>query len=192
MKKSVYVASLCLGVYASGASAADVSIKGNLNETLTGSDNYFLSNTPSGSTFKSHGTFNLDVLARTPGWRYLLVSNLSYYNYFGSGADSTSPKSGVPVTETFRVDHTTDLGKYFFSATWHREDVATTQLRESGVVTGTGETDQFTVRGGATYDLSRTDSITWSGQVRRVTFTNTSSQTPYNDYAAYGRLEQAA
>ena len=55
MKRSVYVASLCLGVYASGAFAADVSIKGNLNETLTGSDNYFLSNTPSGSTFKSYG-----------------------------------------------------------------------------------------------------------------------------------------
>ena len=77
------------------------------------SDNYFLQNTPLGTTFKSLSTVNLDVLARTPGWRYLLSSNVSYYNYFGDGADATNPTSGTPINETFRVDHATDFARYF-------------------------------------------------------------------------------
>ena len=92
-------------------------------------------------------------------------------------AASRSPKlSGLTIRPI--------LPSIFLRPSWHREDVATTQLRESGVVTGTGETDQFRILGGATYDLSRTDSITWTAQARRVTFTNTTSETPYNDYAA--------
>ena len=111
MKRSVCIATLCLGALAPGAFAADVNIKGSIGETLEGSDNYFLSTAPLGTTVKSLTTLNLDMLARTPGWRYLLSSNVSYFNYFGDGADATSPKSGFPVYEAFRVDHTTDLAR---------------------------------------------------------------------------------
>ncbi|HET7911361.1 MAG TPA: hypothetical protein VFL49_04990, partial [Pseudolabrys sp.] len=171
-----------LGVAASGASAADVNIRGHVGETLEGSDNYFLSNAPLGSTFRSLTALNLDVLARTPGWRYLLSNNVSYYNYFGDGAGQTSPKSGFPVYELFRVDHTTDLARYYATASWTRADVASTQLRESGVVTGTGTIDTLRAGGGVTYDISRIDSISWTGQVSHTSFSN-STQTPYNDYA---------
>src|SRR6185437_5586211 len=140
--------SLCLGVAASGANAADVSVRGFLSETLEASDNYFLNNNPSGTTFKSLSTANLDVLARTIGTRYLLSSNVSYYNYSGSGAVDTNPTHGTPINETFRIDHTTDLARYFFSTTWNRADLASTQLRESGVVTSGGSTDRFRVVGG--------------------------------------------
>ena len=54
MKTSVVMTSLCLGVLASGAFAADVSIKGNVSETVEASDNYFLINYAVGSDVKTH------------------------------------------------------------------------------------------------------------------------------------------
>ena len=182
MKRSVCIAMLCLGALAPGAFAADVNIKGSIGETLEGSDNYFLSNSPLGTTFKSLTALHLDVLARTPGWRYLLSNNVSYYNYFGDGADQTSPKSGFPINETFRVDHTTDLARYFGTVSWTRADVASTQLRESGVVTNSGTIDTLRAGGGVTYDINRIDSIAWTGQFSHTSYTDSTS-TPYNDYA---------
>ena len=66
MKTSVVMTSLCLGVLASGAFAAEVSIKGNVSQTIDGSNNYFLSSTPSGYTIRSLSAINLDLMAKTP------------------------------------------------------------------------------------------------------------------------------
>jgi hypothetical protein len=181
--KAAFLASVCLGVVASGAFAADVNIRGHVGETLEGSDNYFLTTSPTGSTFRSLTTLNLDVLARTPGWRYLLSNNVSYYNYFGDGADQTSPKSGFPVHELFRVDHTTDQARYYATASWTRADLASTQLRESGVVTGTGTIDTLRAGGGVTYDINRIDAIAWTGLATHTGYTNSTTNSPYNDYA---------
>jgi hypothetical protein len=178
------MASLCLGLCGSGALAADVSIRGRLGETLQASDNYFLQNTPLGTTFESLSTLNLDVLARTPGWRYLLSSNVSYYNYFGPGADATNQTSGTPINETFRIDHATDLSRYFFTGTYNRANVATTQLQESGRVTGNGSINTFRAAGGATHDINRIDSISWAVNANRTTFENDPGQTPFTDLAA--------
>jgi len=175
------MASLCLGVCASGAFAADVSVWGNLGQTLEASDNYFLSNTPLGTTFKSFSTLNLNVLARTPGWRYLLASNVSYYNYFGDGADAANPKSGVPFNETFRVEHATDYARYFAAANYSRADVASTQLRESGVTTLNGTINSFAAVGGGSHDLTRIDSLSWTVHANRTTFENAPGQTPFTD-----------
>ena len=184
VRRTVLTASLYLGVFASGAFAADVVIRGNLGETLEGSDNYFLQNAPLGSTFKSLSTLNVDVLALTPGTRYLLSSNTSYSSYFGPGADTTSSTNGTPINETFRIDHKADLGTYFFAATYNRAEVAVTQLVESGFVTGQGAVNTVRILGGGTYDLGRRDLLSWSVQARNVTFDNDPGQTPYNDYAA--------
>jgi len=178
------MASLCLGVCASGAYAADVSVWGSLGQILEASDNYFLQNTPLGTTFKSLSTVNLNVLARTPGWRYLLSSNVSYYNYFGDGADATNPTSGTPINETFRVDHATDFARYFAAATYTRADVAATQLRESGITTEKGTINSFRAVGGGTHDLNRIDSLSWSVQANRTTFDNDPGQTPFTDLGA--------
>ena len=178
------MASLCLGVCASGAYAADVSVWGSLGQILEASDNYFLQNTPLGTTFKSLSTVNLNVLARTPGWRYLLSSNVSYYNYFGDGADAANPTSGTPINETFRVDHATDFARYFAAATYTRADVAATQLRESGITTEKGTINSFRAVGGGTHDLNRIDSLSWSVQANRTTFDNDPGQTPFTDLGA--------
>ena len=193
MKKSVCMASLCLGVFASGAFAADVSIRGSLRETLEGSDNYFLQNTPLGTTFKSLSTLNLDVLARTPGWRYLLSSNVSYYNYFGPGADATNPTSGTPINETFRVDHATDFARYFFAATYNRADVAATQLRESGVATDKAAPSTRSGRWAAGRTTS-TGSIPFPGRSRRTgrRSTMTPGQPPFTDAWGNRRLDPSA
>ena len=178
------MASLCLGVFASGAFAADVSVWGNLGQTLEGSDNYFLQNTPLGTTFKSFTALNVNVLARTPGWRYLLASNVSYYNYFGDGADATSPKSGVPLNETFRIDHATDYARYFAAANYSRADVASTQLRESGITTQRGTINALSAIGGGSHDLSRIDTLSWGVHANRTTFENAPLQTPFTDLGA--------
>ena len=106
MKSSVLVVSLWLGVFASGAFAADVSINGNVNETVEASDNYFLVNAPSGYTLKSLSAVKLDVLAATPTTRYLLDTNYSYYKYSGPGAADTTLTWGTPASATFSINHT--------------------------------------------------------------------------------------
>ena len=174
------LACLSLGALAPGAFAADYSVTGRIGESVTGSDNYFLSNSPIGSTFKSVTAGNLDFRARTPDTRLLLATNFSYYDYFGSGAAATSPKNGFPAGARFRVDHTSELNKYNFAASWHRAEVATTQLTESGIVTARGFLDSYGVGGGVTHDVNRTDSIGLSAHARTVRFTN-STQTPYTD-----------
>ncbi len=182
MKKSLSIAAICFGIFVPGAFAADVAIKGSIGETLEGSDNYFLSNSPIGSTFKSLTSLNFDVLARTPGWQFLLSSNVGYYRYFGDGASQTSPEGGWPITETFRIDHATDLARYFATLSYNRADVASTQLRESGVVTNSGTIDTLSAAGGVTYDINRIDSISWTGQYTNTGYTN-STLSPYNDYS---------
>src|ERR1019366_3195567 len=155
--------SLCLGVVASGAFAADVSIKGNVSETVDASNNYFLTNTPSGSTVRSLTAGTLDILARTPTTQYLLDTNYSYYKYFGPGAaDAGGLTWGAPASATFRIDLTTELAKYNIAASWTRVDTASTNLAQSGVSSGQGSTNTFSASGGVTHDLSRNDVISWT------------------------------
>jgi len=180
VKKSVLAACLFVAIFATGAYAADVSIKSTLNQTVEGSNNYFLVNTPSGTTFKSLSSVNLDVLARTPTTRYLFDSNYSYYRYFGPGDVDTSLTHGTPASARFQIDHTTELAKYNVAASWSRDDLASTLLTQTGVVSAHGTVDTFKINGGVTRDLSRLDSVSWTAQASKTTYTD-STQTPYKD-----------
>ena len=185
MKKSVFVISLCLGIFASRAFAAEVSIKGNINQRYDTSDNYFLVQSPTGVTVKSttSGTFNF--LAQTLDTSYLLNTNASYFKYLGPGADDAgSLTSGTPASTTFSINHTAnELTAFNFVSSWSRADVATTNLAQTGVATGSGSTNTFLVGGGITHDLSRIDTINWTVNATTTTFTDPSS-TPYNDYTS--------
>jgi opacity protein-like surface antigen len=180
VKRSVLWVPVLLSAFASSALAADFSVRGKIGESLSGSDNYFLIKEPLGSTYKTLTAGNLDFLARTPDTRLLLDTNFSYFDYFGSGAANTSPQSGTPAAVRFQIDRTTELDKYNFAATWHRADVATTQLLESGIVTSQGFLDSYKIEGGVEHDLSRTDSIGIKANATDVTFTN-STRVPYLD-----------
>jgi hypothetical protein len=182
VKISVSVATLCLGVFASGAFAAEVSINGHLDESVEASNNYFLTNAPSGYTLKSLSAVNLGVLAATPTTRYLLDSNYSYYKYSGPGAKDSSLTWGTPASEKFSIDHTTPLSKYNFAMSWDRSDVATTALQQTGSAAGRGSVDTFKVDGGVKRDLTRIDSISWSANVTKAVYTDP-NQSPYVDYS---------
>jgi hypothetical protein len=174
------MASLCLGVLASGAFAADVSIKGSVSETVDASNNYFLSNSPSGYTIQPLSAGTLDFLAQTLTTRYLLDTNYSYYKYFGPGAADTALQSGTPASAKFSIDHTTELTKYNIAASWTRADVAQTQFTQSGIATLHGSINTYSINGGLTHDLSRTDSVSLTTNASTVSFSDP-TQTPYVD-----------
>ena len=190
MKRSVFPVCLCLGIFATGAFAADFSSKGSLSQSIEGSDNYFLVNTPSGTTFKSLSAVNLSFLARTPMTRYLLDTHFSYYKYSGHGAADTQLQNGTPADATFRIDHTTELTKYNLATSWKHADLASTLLTQTGVASAHGTQDTYNINGGFTRDLNRRDSITWSTQASTASYTD-STQTPYKDVTttlAWNRL----
>ena len=180
MRILVVMTSLGAGILASSAFAADVSIKGNAGETLEASNNYFLINTPSGPTIKSLTAGTLDILARTPTTNFLLDTNYSYYKYFGPGAADTSLKFGTPASATFSVDHTEQLTKYNAAASWTRSDAATTNLAQTGNAVGRGSIETAAINGGLAHDLGRNDTLTWTAQASKVTFTDP-TQFPYID-----------
>ena len=86
MKKSVFVISLCLGIFASRVFAAEVSIRGHINQHYDTSDNYFLVQSPKGVTVKSTTSGTFDFLAQTSTTSYLLNTQASYFKYLGPGA----------------------------------------------------------------------------------------------------------
>ena len=180
VKRSAYVSVLALGFVTSGALAADFSIKGNISETLTGSNNYFLSNSPSGATYQTSTGLGLNFLAQTPTTQYLFSGNGSYYKYFGPGAVDTNPTWGTPASTRFSIDHTTELDRYHLGASWSRVDTATTLLAQTGTLSGHGSTDTYNVNGAVTHDIGRIDSITLSSSASTASSSD-ASFTPYDD-----------
>lgn len=180
MNKMAILAVVGASICASGVKAADVSIKGSASETLQASDNYFLLNKPSGPLTASTTAGTLDFLAQTPTTNYLLNTNFSYYKYFGPGTADTSTTWGTPASATFSIDHTQQLAKYNFAASWNRTDVATTQLAQTGVASGKGSINTFSLNGGFGLDLSRVDTISLATQASKVEFTDP-AQFPYID-----------
>ena len=59
----------------------------------------------------------------------------------------------------------------------------TTNLAQTGVATGSGSTNTYTVGGGITHDLSRLDTINWTVNATTTSFTDPGS-TPYKDYTS--------
>lgn len=179
---------LCLGALASKAVASDVNIRGSVNQTLTASDNYFLSNTPLGWTYQSYTNGTLDFLARTPDTQYLLNTNYSYFNYYGPGAQETTLRWGAPASARFSIDHTTLLDKYNLALSWTRSDIQTTLLAQTGQFQNFGTSggqrgflQTFSATGGVTHDVSRIDTVRWQAAAS----TNQSddpSFTSYNDF----------
>ena len=180
MKKSIFLAPICLAAFGASAVAAHLTIKGNVSTTLAGSDNYFLAQNPSGTTFRSNNAVNLDFLALTPDTDYELRTNASYFKYFGAGAQDTSLTNGTPMGATFSTKHKQKLTTYEFSTSWNRQDLASTLLTETGIASGRGYVDTYAVQGTITHELTPLDSVSFTSNARRVSYT-ASGQTPYSD-----------
>jgi Putative beta-barrel porin 2 len=180
MNKVAILAIIGVSFCASGVRAADISIKGNATETLQASNNLFLSNAPSGPTYQSTTAGTLDVLALTPSTSYLLDTNYSYFKYFGPGAVDTAPTWGTPASATFTINHATKLDLYNLAASWSKVDAQTTQFQQTGISTAHGSINTFAVNGGVTHDLGRIDTISWTAQATKVSFSDP-TQFPYID-----------
>jgi hypothetical protein len=174
------LAIIAFGACAADAQAADVSIKANASETVQGSNNYFLTTSPSGPTIASTTSGALDILAQTPTTKYFLDARASYYNYYGPGAADTSPTWGKPASALFTIDHTELLDKFNFTASWSRVDTATTSLAQTGVAAGHGSTNTYTAAGSVIHDLGRIDTVTLNTAATYVTFT-AQNQFPFVD-----------
>jgi len=184
VKSSTLAAFLCLGACVCGdAFAAEVSIKGDVSQTLDASNNYFMTKSPSGITGHALSNIDLDFLAATPTTQYDLKTNYGYYKYFGPGAQDTPLTFGTTPGATFTIDHVDALTKYNFIASWQRSDVATTSLAETGNFAGRGTFDTYNVGGGFKRDLGAADTVSWSAQYSTVSFSDPTS-TPYVDYTS--------
>jgi hypothetical protein len=137
-------------------------------------------NKPSGATGESLTAGTLDVLARTPTTNFLLNTFYSYYKYFGPGAADTSLTWGTPARASFNVDHTEQLAKYFAGASWTRSDITQVSLAQTGVASGRGSINTYSVNGGVTYDISRIDSVTATALASKTAYTDP-TQFPFVD-----------
>jgi hypothetical protein len=183
VKRSVVATLLSLNAFASGAFAAEVSIKGSANETLTASDNLFFVHPSPGWAGQTLSSVNLDFLAATPTTRYDLNTDFSYYRYFGTGAQDANPKYFTPADAKFSIDHTTPLTKYNVFASWQHSDLATTVLQQTGTFAGSGTVDTYNAGGSIKRQLGARDFITWSAQVSTASFTDP-TQIPYDDWTS--------
>jgi hypothetical protein len=172
VKKLLITTVLTTGLLTSSARAIDLSIKGNLTETLTASDNYFLSNKPSGATAETVTAGTLNFLARTPTTNLSFNTYASYYKYFGPGAADTQLTWGTPASASFNVDHTQQLVRYFAGASWTRADTTQVSLAQTGVSSGRGSINVFSANGGLAYDIGRLDSMTWNAVASKTSYTD--------------------
>jgi hypothetical protein len=175
VKKTVILTSLAVGVFASNSFAAEIAIKGNITEVVSGSDNYFLTQSPKGPTGETLTAGTLDFLAQTPTTNIFLNSYYSYYKYFGPGASDTSLIWGTPAHANLNIDHTEELTKYNVGASWTRSDATQTSLAQTGVASGRGSIDTYAANAGITQDLSRVDLLSWTAVATKTTFTNPTS-----------------
>src|SRR6516165_8280173 len=180
MNRMAILAIIALAACAADAQAADVSINGNASETVQGSNNYFLVNSPSGPLIASTTSGALHILAQTPTTNYFLDARGSYYKYFGPGTADTTMTWGTPASATFSIDHTELLDKYNFAASWSRVDTATTALAQTGTASGRGSTNTYYASGGVAHDLGRIDTVSLNTLASYVTFTDQNSF-PYVD-----------
>lgn len=190
MKSPVILAPIVLGVLASGALAAKVTIKGDLTESVAASDNYFLSQDPTGPTVKWLNTLNLNARADMATTRYELDTHLGYFKYFGPGAVDTSLIDGTPLGVKLHANHREKLTTYDFTASWDRQDLATTLLEETGFSAGRGFVDSFSAGNTITHQLSAIDTLTWSNSATKRTYT-ASQQTPTRVFNTTGSWSHA-
>lgn len=178
MKRAALLVTALLGVPASGALAADWTVKSLFSQELQVSDNAFLRTAPVGETYSSISTLMLDAVGRTPTMRFQLNADVSYLTYAGPGAMGTPNALGYGAKA--RLEKTDRLTTYHLATSYRHQDATSAQLAELGVVTIGGAIITQTIEGGFEHQLSSIDTIKWSTIGKSVEFTSPSG-TPYTD-----------
>ena len=181
MKRSLLVIFLCPAAFSSGALAAELSITGRIDQIFDGSNNYFLSASPSGYTVRSLSAANLNFLAATPTDQYRLDTNYSYYKYLGPGAQDAGLTWGTPMDAKASYQHNEQLSRYDSSVLWQRADVLTRAFAQTGNAVGRGTFDTYRADVGVTHQITRLDKISLSSSATAVSYSDP-DQTPYTDF----------
>jgi hypothetical protein len=183
VKRSVVAAFLSLGAFASGALAAEFSVKGSVSQSGNINTNTTLASSSSGLTEQTTSAINLDFLAATPTTRYDLATNLSYSRYYGAG-NQNSLSYQTPMGAVLNIDHTANATtKFNSSGSWQRSDSQSTTLQQTGTASGSGSIDTYNFGGGFNRQLGLTDTVSWAVHGSTVSY-SASTQQPYFDYTS--------
>ena len=183
MSKSPLLATVCLGISAWGALAADVTVKSQFIQTFAVDSNYQMQPDPPGQTYLPVSTLLFDVVARTPTMRFAATADLSYRTYFGPGLKicclgwivASWPVSKKPPS----------LDTYKLAAARRYQQTSQLQLAETGVNTIGGETITTWVEGILTHRLNESDFLTWATRATSLEFTSPTG-TPSLDVTTTG------
>jgi hypothetical protein len=173
VRKSLIAACICVGLYSSGARAADITLTSQLSQSAEFNSNYFLATNPPGEVTSPISTLRVNALARTPTTRFTGTADLNYQAYFGPGLDAFTINNTLNKAARVALDHTEKLTTYNFAASWSQQQAAPLQLAQIGVANIGGFITTTNVQGGARHALTLSDTLGWQNS-----FTSTSFSTP--------------
>ena len=183
MSKSPLLATVCLGISAWGALAADVTVKSQFIQTFAADSNYQMQPDPPGQTYLPVSTLVFDAVARTPTMRFAATADLSYRTYFGPGAENLLP--GLDRGILVRAEKTTELATFKLAAARRFQQTSQLQLAQTGVNTIGGDTITTWVEGIVTHQLNESDFLTWATRATSLEFTSPTG-TPSQDLTTTG------
>ncbi len=178
MAKTALSAIIGLSLTASGAFAMDWTLKSQLSEQVEIGNNYFLRSPPSGILYVTTSTLGADAIGTTPDMKFEINTLETYRTYDGPG--------GIPdALSTYNhidLERTTDDGltTYHAGASYRTQQLAIAQLRETGIVTGTGSVNTVVVDAGLQHEFTATDTWNLTSRASSINFTEPGS-TNYTD-----------
>jgi hypothetical protein len=183
MTKSALSAVVGLNLSASGALAMDWTLKSTLAEQVEISNNYFLQSPSSGVMYTPMTTLGADAIGGTPDMKFTINTFETYREYAGPAASGL--ENVLTTYNHLNVEKTDEQGlvTYNVGASYRTQDLAQSQLQETGLVTGRGLITTASLEGGMTRELSPTDTLHWSARAASIDFTGAGS-TNYTDVNA--------
>ncbi len=165
---------------ATGAQAADWTVKSQISEGLEVNDNRSLSSPKSGTTLKSISRLTVDATKILPTFRFSAGADVSYRHLEGDDAANAAPTDNGVRFSSEIIDK---LTKYSFIGSWRRQDAVSAQLEDAGLVTIRGNINTFALQGGAERQLGPLNSLSFSTRGTIVDF-DSGNGTPYVDILA--------
>jgi hypothetical protein len=185
VRKSLIAACICVGLYSSGARAADITLTSQLSQSAEFNSNYFLATNPPGEVTSPISTLRVNALALTPTTRFNGTADLSYQTYFGPGVDNFIVTPALNKGARVTLDHTEKLTTYNVRAAWSQQQAAPLQLAQIGVATIGGFITTEVIQGGLRHELTPRDVLSWQNSFTSTSF-STPTSVPFTDLSTTG------
>lgn len=166
------------------AHAADITLVGRFNQSLSVDSNYQLQTHPPGESYLPVSTLAFDATVRTPTLKWFTTTDFSYRSYFGPGVENLLPGLDRGILTSIEKKDTDST--YRLAASRRTSQTATLQLAETGVNTIGGETTATFVDALLTHQLSGLDALSWVTRVSTVQFSGTTTGANSSDFVTTG------